>query len=446
MRPRHVLWILGALSCAVAAATPTSCGGTRPPVTITIAGNVTTTLPESIAEFERTHPHVRIELVDMGVPVGSGSVPSDRAHDLFVGYMATETSRVDVYEIDVVWLAEFAHAGWLLPLDEYFSPSDRSAFVPAAIDACTYDGKIWAIPEFTDFGLLFYRTDLMAEAGVSRLETWSDLEAFERALAGRPDLRVRNVYGFQGARYEGLTCNFLEAMWGEGGRFVEADGRSAVDSEEAVAALERLVGVVRDGLAPSWVVKWVEIDGEEAFRKGEIAALRAWPNAWRTMQDAERGSVVAGKVGVGVPLHADGREGASSLGGWQLAIARGTQYPREAWELVSFLCGAGQQRARAVERGYVPTLHALFEDPAVVEANPHFARLDGFRTTIQPRPIHPAYRDISRILSLYVHRALLGEVSPRDALREASARIGPLLARTSAATRAPEPARRKVAR
>jgi multiple sugar transport system substrate-binding protein len=438
MRPRQVLCLIGALSCAIAASVPpTSCGGARTPVTITVAGNVTTTLPDSIAAFERTHPHIRVELVDMGVPKGSGAVPTDRAHDLLAGYMATETSRVDVYEIDVVWLAEFADAGWLLPLDEYFTPSEREQFEGAAIDACTYAGRVWAVPEFTDFGLLYYRKDLLAEAGLSKLETWQDLDAFQRALANRGGGGVRHLYGFQGARYEGLMCNFLEALWGENGTLVGADGRSSVDSEEAIAALEHLVATIKDGVAPPWVINWIELDGEEAFRKGEIAVLRAWPKAWRTMQTDEPSTAIAGKVGVGLPLHAEGGQGHSALGGWHFAIAQSTPVPREAWELISFLCGVEQQTFRAVSKGFIPTRPSVFADPAVRAANPQFDLWDDLRRAIRPRPVLPAYRDISRILSLHVHKALLGEESPRDALRTAAVRVAPLLAPRSA-TQAPQ--------
>jgi multiple sugar transport system substrate-binding protein len=427
MRPRQVLCLIGALSCAFAPVAPTSCGGARAPVTITVAGNVTTTLPESIAEFERTHPHIRVELVDMGVPKGSGAVPSDRAHDLLAGYMATETSRVDVYEIDVVWLAEFADAGWLLPLDDYFVPGERAQFEAAAIDACTYAGHVWGVPEFTDFGLLYYRKDLIEEAGLSRLETWQDLSAFQRALAAKGGGGVRHVYGFQGARYEGLMCNFLEALWGENGTLVTSNGTSSVDSEEAVAALEHLVAAVKDGIAPPWVIDWIELDGEEAFRKGEIAVLRAWPKAWRTMQTNEASTVIAGKVGVGLPLHAEGQRGYSALGGWQFAIAQSTPFPNESWELVLFLCSAEQQRSRAVDKGFIPTRPSVLADSAVRAANPQFELWDRLRGAIRPRPVLPAYRDISRILSLHVHKALLGEESPRDALRIAAVRVAPLL-------------------
>jgi multiple sugar transport system substrate-binding protein len=195
-------------------------------------------------------------------------------------------------------------------------------------------------------------------------------------------------------------------------------------------------------VAPPWVVDWIEMNGEEAFRKGEIAVLRAWPNAWRTMQDAENGTVVAGKVGIGLPLHAEGGRGHSVLGGWQFAIANASPAPREAWALVSFLSSPEQQRARAIKKGYIPTRPALLADPAVRAANPQFALLDRFRDAIRPRPILSVYREVSRILSLHVHRALLGEESPRDALRAAAARIGPLLDRgRGAESRAGEAAR-----
>jgi multiple sugar transport system substrate-binding protein len=146
------------------------------------------------------------------------------------------------------------------------------------------------------------------------------------------------------------------------------------------------------------------------------------------MQRDEPGTVVAGKVGVGLPLRAEGGRSYSVLGGWQFAIANTTSAPREAWELVSFLGNVEQQKMRAIDHGFIPTRKSVLADAEVRAANPQFEQLERFREAIRPRPIVPAYREISRILSLHVHKALLGEESPRDALRAAAVRIVPLLA------------------
>ena len=55
-------------------------------------------------------------------------------------------------QLDVVWTAEFAAAGWILPLDS-FQP-DTGAFFPASIAANTWNGRLFALPWFIDVGML----------------------------------------------------------------------------------------------------------------------------------------------------------------------------------------------------------------------------------------------------------------------------------------------------
>ena len=63
--------------------------------------------------------------------------------------------------MDVIWPAEFAAAGWALPLDAFFSAAERNLFLDAPIQADTYDGRIYGVPMFVDAGMLYYRKDLL---------------------------------------------------------------------------------------------------------------------------------------------------------------------------------------------------------------------------------------------------------------------------------------------
>lgn len=65
------------------------------------------------------------------------------------------------FSADIIWVSEFASAGWIEPLDSFFPVEEREFFLPGPIEGCTYQNRIWAVPWFTDSGVLFYRSDLL---------------------------------------------------------------------------------------------------------------------------------------------------------------------------------------------------------------------------------------------------------------------------------------------
>ena len=76
-------------------------------------------------------------------------------------------SEIDVIGGDVIWPAQFAANGWILDVSDRFSESERQKFLPAPVDSLVYEGAIYGVPWFTDVGMLYYRQDLLEEAGFS---------------------------------------------------------------------------------------------------------------------------------------------------------------------------------------------------------------------------------------------------------------------------------------
>src|SRR5260221_5460676 len=140
--------------------------------------------------------------------------------------------------MDVAWASKFAGAGWLLPLDDVFTPAELHELLPRAVDAGRFHGKLYRVPVRTDVGLLYYRRDLLRDAGIPAPETFDDLVRAARRLQSPPD---RWGPLWQGSQYEGLTCVFLEVLHGMGGLWVDPDSLDVgLDRPEAVAALELL--------------------------------------------------------------------------------------------------------------------------------------------------------------------------------------------------------------
>lgn len=83
-------------------------------------------------------------------------------------------------------------------------------------------------------------------------------------------------------------------------------------------------------------------------------------------------------------LPAGGEEGqsAAGLGGWNLAVSRYSEHPEIAADLVAYLTGEEEQKRRAIQASYNPTIDALYQDQEVLEAVPSSAR----STTHSPMP------------------------------------------------------------
>jgi len=372
-------------------------------------------LRSQLDRFAAAHPDVRVEL-----RVTPDS--ADQRHQLYVQWLNAQSAAPDVLQLDVVWTAEFAGAGWILPL-ERFAP-EVGDFFPAALEASRWRSRLYALPWFVDVGLLYFRNDLAPEPP----RTLDELDrAARRSIeAGH----TRSGLLWQGARYEGLIAVFVEYLAAFGGGILGSDGRVIVDEPEAVDALSRMRrDVGPDGIVTRSALNWREEEVRLAFQNGGAVFMRNWPYAWPLLQDPAR-SRVAGRVAVAPLPGRDGRPPVAALGGAQLAINAHSAHPQLAWMLVEFLTAPEQMLERARLAAQLPARPSLYDE-----------RLDGalpipvppVRQALEhavPRPVTPVYSELSEILQVAIHRALSGQQAPAAALSEAAAAMRNVLARS----------------
>lgn len=79
----------------------------------------------------------------------------------------SQSGAIDIYDTDQPWISEFASKGYLEPLGDKLSEEDKSDFYEAALDASSYNGEVYSIPFFVHTPVVFYRTDLFEEAGIT---------------------------------------------------------------------------------------------------------------------------------------------------------------------------------------------------------------------------------------------------------------------------------------
>jgi ABC-type glycerol-3-phosphate transport system substrate-binding protein len=378
-----------------------------------------TLVARQLKKFMRLHPDIRVELQ---------RTPDDASqrHQLYVQWLNARVGNPDVLQLDVVWTPEFAAAGWVLPLNR-FGPSPAD-FFPATIEANTWAGKLYALPWFADVGLLYRRTDLVP----NEPQSLGELVADARAAMARPG-GPRYGIVWQGARYEGLITTFVEYLGAFGGRILDEHGQVVVNRPEAVRALEfmhdELYGT---RVAPLDVLTWHEEEGRFAFQNGNAVFMRNWPYAYAPMSDSAQ-SRVAGKYAVSPMPGAGGGIGHSTaaLGGAQLAINAYTESPDSAYRLIEYLTAPEQMLERAQAVGQYPTRPALYDDARLRSSLA--IPLGQARRAIEsatPRPVTPIYTELSEILQIELHRALVGQAEPRAALNAAASQINTLIDRT----------------
>ncbi len=352
-----------------------------------------------------------------GIRVKLRTMPADSGQhfdQLNAQFQAGETS-IDVIGGDVVWPAQFAAAGYIADLSDRFPEGEREAFLPAAIEANTYDGKVYGVPWYTDAGMLYYRQDLLEESGFSEPpRTWDELK--EMAERVRGDSGTRYGYVFQGADYEGGVVNALEYIWTSGGDVLDGD-KVIIDSPEARRGLEIERSMLADRVAPEGVSQYKEQESASLFLGGDAVFMRNVPRMYALASDPAESKIDPARIGIAaLPVAEDGLRSYSSLGGWNLFLSANSQKADAAYEFIRFMSAPEQQKVRSIEGSVLPTRKELYDDPEVLE-KVRVAELgqEAIQNT-RPRPISPYYSDMSLRMAAQFVRSLKGEVAPGEAL------------------------------
>lgn len=356
---------------------------------------------EALAEFTTSHPHISV--VRELAPHSSTAY-----HDLLTQKLKNRDATVDVFFMDVIWVPEFAEAGWARPLDQQFTAAMREEFLPATIEVTQYSDHLYGVPSRIDAGLLYYRSDLLTKYGFAPPTTWDELSRqAETIVAGEgsanPTLRG---YTAQFKQYEGLVCNMLEFIDGHGGSLLTADGRySTLAKPEALAAVQFVHDRVIGRLASRAALTYQEPESLSVFLQGHAVFHRNWPYAWELANNRSR-SAVAGQVAVmPLPGFTPGRT-AAALGGWLYGISAYSQHSGEAWALIEFLSSEAMQKKFAQEAGIAPSRRILFSDPDLLVAAPQLRNHFAVLRSATARPRSPVYPAVSHLLQRYFSRAL----------------------------------------
>jgi multiple sugar transport system substrate-binding protein len=338
-----------------------------------------------------------------------------------------------------VWTAEFAEAGWTLPLSD--DPSGRaeadatSNTLPGPLETATWKDKLYAAPITTNTQLLWYRADLMSEPPT----TWDGMlaEATRLHAADKP-----SWIAVQGKQYEGLMVWFNTLLESAGGQVLSDDGKTVTltDTPEHRAATVKALQIIKSvatapGADPS-VTQTDETTARLALEQGNAALEVNWPYVLPSLlENAVKGGVsflplnndpaLAGSINeAGTFSPTDEQFKAAydaskpvfgfapypgvqpdepakvTLGGLNLAVGKNTQHKAEAFEAIRCLRNVENQRYTSVEGGLPAVRTSLYDDPAFQAKYPQYAIIRDQLTNAAVRPATPVYQAVSTRVSV----------------------------------------------
>jgi multiple sugar transport system substrate-binding protein len=315
---------------------------------------------------------------------------ADQQRELLVRRLAAEDDSIDLASLDVIWTAEFAQAEWILPWEGDRRSAAEEGKLEGPLKTVEFENKIWAIPHTSNTQLLWYRKDRV-DAPPDDF-TWEEMidDAIEKGTA----LEV------QAAQYEGLVVWINALIAGAGGQVVNAQGEVAVnDTAKRAAEIESKLAT--SPAAPPGMSTNREDQARIGFESGrsdyQINYTFIYPSAAAIKGFQE-------KIGwARYPRTDKDKESRPPLGGFNIAVSAYSKNSDLAFEAAECLASPENQALSAELGGLPPTTESVYENPKVQKAFPFADELRESIDAAGPRPVTPAYSDISLAIQKTYH-------------------------------------------
>ncbi len=325
------------------------------------------------------------------------------------------------------WTEQLIRANAIVPMEKFIkgpyglSSAELNSFYPALLKANTFRGVIWTLPFNKSVYLLFYNADLLKQNNLKVPATWDELVRVARALTLEQGGRVVR-YGF----VVRPTVDYFSIMLlTNGGRFLKPYGKLVdFNSEAGVEALQFLVDLVQKHKVAYVIPGFADAD----FGAGRTAMYIATSPGVSFAQAA-----VAGKFQMGVATLPYRKVQTTLLSGTDVAItAKATpEQQLAAWKYVKYITGPVGTARWALRTNYLPvrrqaqrTLQSVYErqNPLLL---PNLASLP----IAQTEPSIAEWQEVRDIMDAAMEAALLGKLTPKEALDDAAAKANRVLSR-----------------
>jgi multiple sugar transport system substrate-binding protein len=343
----------------------------------------------------------RVEIVDL-------PTNADQQRELVVRRLAAEDKDIDIIGMDVIWTAEFAEAEWIKEVTGAARERAEQGVLPGPLETAKYKGRLWTIPFTTNTQLLWYRKDLVKQVP----KTWSEM--IDQAE------RLNTTIQVQAARYEGFVVWFNSLVASAGGEIVN-DAGDPVLGAPAVEAAEVMKRLASSSAAPPALTNNREDQARLGFESGASAFQVNYTFVYASAKTGAETNPATKKIFENMawarwPSVEEGKPSRVTLGGINLGIGAFSKNPDLATEAALCLAQPDNQVIASEKGGLPPTNEALYDDEKIKKAFP-FADL--LRDTLAegvPRPVTPAYSDISLAIQQTLHPPQ--DIEPQKTIEE----------------------------
>lgn len=369
------------------------------------------------------------EALNPGIKVVMEYVGYDAIHDKITTGMAANPPAYDASMIDVIWPDEFIKAGYLLDVTSRVTPEMTAGIFPSAWNGVTRNGKIYGMPWLMDTKYFMYNKDILQAAGFSAPpKTWEELVDQAKVIKQKGLVEFPIVWSW--AQLEAVVCDFTVLLYGNGGSFLDANGKPAFNNAKGVEVLTWMKQTIDDGLTNPASITADENAVRDNFIAGSSAFAVNWLFQFSDSNNADISKIVGKAAFAPMPVFASGAaagivsssvDGSSSFG-----IMATTPHPDETWKFLAYLTSNAVQTKFSAEM--LPIWQADFQGDALTQlkaatpTNPiTVPAFLGQFPYANERPTVSYYNEASSALRLAIQEALTGVKTPQQALDEAAA-------------------------
>ncbi len=320
-------------------------------------------------------------------------LPTDanQQRELIVRRLAAEDESIDLVGMDVIWTAELAEAGWILPWEGERRSAAEEGKLEGPLKTVEYQDKIYGIPFTSNTQLLWYRKDRV-DAPPEDF-TWDQMidDAVDKGTAVEVQAR----------QYEGLTVWINSLIAGAGGQIVDQNGDVKVD-DTAKRAAEIESKLAKSPAAPPGMSTNAEDQARQGFESGRSDYQVNYPFVYPSAGDVSK-EFQKNMGWARYPRTDADKPSRPPLGGINIGVSSYSEKPDLAFEAAECLASEDHQAIAAELGGLPPTTEAVYDTPKVQKAYPFADLLRESIEAAAPRPVTPAYSDISLAIQKTFH-------------------------------------------
>ena len=408
---------VGAVGCQPKSAGPVSIHV----LTMDQAGLKPAEIDQIAREFEAKNPDIKVVMEYLGY---------DYIHDKIVTGMAAKPPAYDAVMIDVIWPDEFIKSGYLLDVTNRITPEMKSGMFPASWNGVTRNGKAYGMPWLMDVKYFMYNKDMLLQAGITAPpKTWEELINQATIIKQKGIVEYPIIWSWN--QKEGVVCDFTVLLFGNGGAFMDANGKPIFNNEKGVQILTWMKKTIDDGLTNPSSVSSDENLVRDNFIAGKSAFAVNWLFQFSDSNDASKSQIVGKAAFSPMPVFdaaaKAGVMGSSVDGSSSFAIMATTPYPDQVWKFLTYIASNEVQIKYSAEM--LPVWQDDFKGDALTKleaatpTNPvTVPAFLGQFPFANERPTVPYYNEASAALQLAIQEALTGVKPPQQALDEAAAK------------------------